>query len=219
MSDSLIELEDIHFSYGDKPLLSGVSLKLGFKDKLGITGPNGAGKTTLAEIIMGFLRPQRGRVLFKGRELKDEKDFYEIRTKVGYVFQDPDDQLFCPTVFEDVAFGPLNLGLRGRELEKRVSRALDTLGISHLRDKVTYRLSGGEKRLVSIASVLAMEPEGLILDEPLNGLDREFSNRVEELVKGLDKAMIVIAHDLSFLRRVCGRVFKLEGGRLEELHL
>lgn len=219
MSDSLIELENIHFSYGDRPLLNGVSLKLGLKDRFGITGPNGAGKTTLAEIIMGFLRPQSGRVLFKGRELKDERDFYGIRTKVGYVFQDPDDQLFCPTVFEDVAFGPLNLGLKGRELEERVSWALNTLGIAHLREKVTYKLSGGEKRLVSIASVLAMEPEGLILDEPLNGLDGRFSSRVEELIKGLDKPMIVIAHDLSFLSRVCGRVFKLEGGRLEELHL
>jgi len=169
--------------------------------------------------MMGFIRPQRGEILFKGRRIESEDDFYELRTKIGYVFQDPDDQLFCPTVFEDLAFGPLNLGLRGRELEDRVNGVLKTLGISHLKDKLTYKLSGGEKRIVSIGAVLAMDPEGLILDEPLNGLDEEFSRRVEAIIRDVDRPLIVIAHDFSFLRRVCGKVFKLEGGRLEEFHL
>ncbi|MCS7232799.1 MAG: energy-coupling factor ABC transporter ATP-binding protein [Synergistetes bacterium] len=219
MREPLIKLVDIHFSYGDKPLLSGVNLELFPEDKIGITGPNGAGKTTLAEIIMGFITPQKGKLLFKGKELRDERDFYELRTKVGYVFQDPDDQLFCPTVFEDIAFGPLNLGLRGKELEDRVNGILSWLSISHLKDKITYKLSGGEKRIVSIGAVLAMEPEGLILDEPLNGLDERYSLKVESIIKGLNKAIILIAHDFSLLKRVCRRVYKLEGGRLEELHL
>jgi len=214
-----MELVDIYFSYGDRPILNGVSLKLGYGDKIGITGPNGAGKTTLVEIMMGFLKPERGEIFFKGKKLQSEGDFYEVRAKIGYVFQDPDDQLFCPTVLEDLAFGPLNLGLRGRELEERLELVLRALDIYHLRDKLTYKLSGGEKRIVSIGTVLAMNPEGFIFDEPLNGLDEESSLKVEKIIRDLDKPLLVIAHDLGFLRRVCGRIFKLEGGRLEELHL
>ncbi len=214
-----MELRDIEFSYGDRPILKGISLILLKGEKIGLTGPVGAGKTTLAEIVMGFVKPTRGKVIFKGREMVSEEDFHELRRAIGYVFQDADDQLFCPTVFEDIAFGPLNLGLRGRDLEDRVNAILSLLNISYLKDRVTYKLSGGEKRLVSIGAVLAMEPEGLILDEPLNGLDERFSARVEEIIMGLNKTMIIISHDLSFLRRVARRIFKLEGGRLEELHI
>lgn len=219
MDEVLLELKDIFFSYGDRVLLNGVNFRLLKGEKVGLAGPVGAGKTTMAEIIMGFIRPQKGKVLFKGKELSSEEDFYELRKGIGYVFQDPDDQLFCPTVFEDVAFGPLNLGLRGREVEERVKGVLDLLGIAHLKDKLTYKLSGGEKRIVSIATVLVMEPEGLILDEPLNGLDSYFSQKVMGIMERLEKAMLVIAHDLSFLRRICGRIYWLEGGRLEELHI
>ncbi len=219
MEKTLLELRDVFFSYGDKPLLEGLSFELRYGERVGITGHNGAGKTTMVEIAMGFLKPQRGSILFNGRPLESENDFYELRKSVGYVFQDPDDQLFCPTVFEDVAFGPLNLGLRGKEVEERVNEVLRKLGILHLKDKITYKLSGGEKRLVSIAAVLAMEPEGLILDEPVNGLDEEARARVEHILVSLSKSIVVISHDISFLKRVCGRILRLESGKLVELHL
>jgi len=201
-------------------LLEGLNFELRYGEHVGITGHNGAGKTTMVEIAMGFLKPQKGSVLFKGRPLESEDDFYELRKSIGYVFQDPDDQLFCPTVFEDVAFGPLNLGLRGKGVEERVNKVLRELGILHLKDKITYKLSGGEKRLVSIAAVLAMEPEGLILDEPINGLDEEARARVEHILVSLSsKSIVVISHDVSFLKRVCGRILRLGSGKLVELHL
>ena len=138
---------------------------------MALLGPNGCGKTTLLHLIVGLLRPSAGQIEAFGRQRMAEADFHEVRRRVGLLFQDADDQLFCPTVAEDVAFGPLNLGKSRDEVRRIVAGTLDSLGLAGYEHRVTYRLSGGEKRLVALATVLAMQPEVLLLDEPSGGLD------------------------------------------------
>ena len=168
----LINLNKICFSYaGSPPVLDGLDFRFYRGDRLGLMGPNGSGKTTLFHIIMGLLKPSSGTIEIFGRPIMGEKDYGRIRQKIGLLFQDADDQLFSPTVMEDVAFGPLNAG-KSREESIGISlNVLERLGLSGFEERITYKLSGGEKRLVSLATVLAMEPEILILDEPTTGLD------------------------------------------------
>jgi len=175
----LLELDRVSFAYpGRPPVLCGVDLRVQPGDRLAITGPNGAGKSTLLRLIVGLARPQAGRIVAFGAERRVEPDFREVRRRVGIVFQDPDDQLFCPTVLEDVAFGPLNLGQSPREARATAERTLAGLGLDGFADRVTHKLSGGEKRLVSLASVLAMAPDVLLLDEPSNFLDDATTGRL-----------------------------------------
>ena len=166
--------------------------------KIGLYGPNGSGKTTFFRLIMGLAAPQEGRILFHGRPLETEKDFRELRCKVGLVLQHAEDQLFCPTVLEDVAFGPLNLGCTQDEARDRAASTLD-------------RLSGGEKKLVSLATVLVMEPEALLLDEPTNGLDPEARQRIIGVLKTLPTARIIISHDWDFLAETSSEYLAVEG--------
>ncbi|NLH79548.1 MAG: ABC transporter ATP-binding protein, partial [Phyllobacteriaceae bacterium] len=175
---------------------------------------NGAGKTTLMRTLVGLERPASGRVVAFGAERKVEKDFREVRALAGYLFQDPDDQLFAPTVIEDVAFGPLNLGLAPREATARAEATLERLALSHLARRITHRLSGGEKRLVALAGVLAMEPRALLLDEPTNALDETHLARLSQILAGLDVAMVIVSHDRHFLEHHAGRAVLLEGGHL-----
>lgn len=211
----LLEVSDLRFAYPGRPaVLDGATMGLEAGERLAITGPNGAGKSTLLQILVGLLRPQGGRVWAFGAERRVESEFYEVRRRAGYVFQDPDDQLFCPTVAEDVAFGPLNLGKTPAEARAIVDRVLADLGLSSLRDRVTYKLSGGEKRLVSLATVLAMDPDVLLLDEPTNALDEPTTARLGDILLGLPQAMIVISHDPSFRARVATRGLSLRAGRL-----
>lgn len=140
--------------------------------------------------------------MYKGMEMKGEKEFRELRKGVGLLFQQADDQLFCPTVIEDVAFGPLNLGRSPEEAREIAMYTLCTLGLSGYEERVSYRLSGGEKKLVSLATVLAMQPEALVLDEPTNDLDPAMRDRLIEILGGLDVAMLVVSHDLDFLKQV-----------------
>ncbi|CAA7612078.1 energy-coupling factor ABC transporter ATP-binding protein [Magnetospirillum sp. UT-4] len=212
----LIEMSGIHFGYpGRPPVLKGVDLRLEAGERLCLTGANGAGKSTLFHLVVGLLRPSQGRILAFGGERKAEADFHEVRRRAGLVFQDPDDQLFCPTVAEDVAFGPLNLGRSRAEARAIVADVLDRLGLGHLHDRVTHKLSGGEKRLVTLAAVLAMDPDVLLLDEPTNALDEPTTERIVEILGGLKQAMIVISHDPHFRRRIATRTLRLEHGRLE----
>ncbi|ATF18218.1 energy-coupling factor ABC transporter ATP-binding protein [Phaeobacter gallaeciensis] len=199
----LLDLNDIHFAYpGLDPVLEGASMTLKAGERLSIVGPNGAGKSTLLKIIMGLIAPDRGTVTAFGKPCSSEPDFYEVRRRVGFVFQDADDQLFCPTVAEDVAFGPLNLGKSKQEALAVVDAVLSRLGLMHLRDRVTHKLSGGEKRLVTLATVLAMEPEVLILDEPTNALDPENYARLAEILKELDQAVLLVSHDPEFREQI-----------------
>ncbi len=208
MSSPIFSLQDVSFAYpGGKEILTGVNFELSKGDKVALTGHNGSGKTTILHIIMGLLKPSSGKVFFKNREMSNEKDFRELRKGVGLLFQQADDQLFCPTVIEDVAFGPLNLGKSPEEARRISEYILCTLGLSGYEDRVSYRLSGGEKKLVSLATVLAMQPEALVLDEPTNDLDPAMRERLIEILNSLDVALLVVSHDLDFLKRVTGKEY------------
>ncbi len=213
----LFELTDIHFSYaGRDPVLTGTGFTLRADERLCITGPNGAGKSTLLRLMVGLIRPASGRIVAFGKERQAEADFHEVRCRAGLVFQDPDDQLFCPTVAEDVAFGPLNLGKSREVALDIVDRVLESLDLTGFRDRITHRLSGGEKRLVTLASVLAMDPEVLLLDEPTNALDEKNEARLTEILTALPQAMVVVSHDPRFRDRVATRHLALAEGKLHE---
>lgn len=212
----LIALSDIRFGYPGRPeVLQGLDLELAAGERLCVTGHNGAGKSTLLHLIVGLLRPQAGRIVAFGRPRSLEADFHEVRCLAGLVFQDPDDQLFCPTVAEDIAFGPLNLGKTRDEAMAVVERVLRELDLLRLRERVTHKLSGGEKRLVTLAAVLAMEPQVLLLDEPTNALDEANEARLLEILLALPQAMIVVSHDPRFRRRIGTRSLRLTEGRLQ----
>ena len=183
--------------------------------KIGLYGPNGSGKTTFFRLIMGLAAPQEGRILFHGRPLETEKDFRELRCKVGLVLQHAEDQLFFPTVLEDVAFGPLNLGLTPEAARARALETLERLGLAGFEQRLTHRLSGGEKKLVSLATVLAMKPEALLLDEPTNGLDNAARERIIQILQTLDTARITISHDWDFLERTSSQYLTIDNGRLD----
>ncbi len=211
----MINLKDIHFSYpGGREVLKGLSFSLGQGEKVGLMGPNGSGKTTLFHLIMGLLKPQHGKIEIFGQPVEEEKDFVEVRRKVGLLFQDPDDQLFSPTVLEDVAFGPLNQGKSVEEAKEIARETLKALGLSGFEQRVTYRLSGGEKRLVSLATVLAMQPKVLLLDEPTTGLDQETTERIIEILKGLKLAYVFISHNMDFMLQATDKIYGLLEGRL-----
>ncbi len=213
--DCLFELKGIRFAYPHHhTVLDGVDFRVQRAERVALTGANGAGKSTLFHIMVGLLKPRAGTVIAFGAERRTEPDFREVRRRAGLVFQDPDDQLFCPTVAEDVAFGPLNLGKSREQAFAIVEETLAHLHLDHLRDRVTHRLSGGEKRLVSLASVLAMRPEVLLLDEPTNALDDDTRERLIEILSNLPQALVVISHDAHFRRKVTSHQFCLEEGRI-----
>lgn len=215
MSSPIFSLHDVSFSYPGNDVLKNVDFELQKGRKIGLTGHNGSGKTTLLHIIMGLLKPQSGQVRYMGKSLKTDEDFMELRKGVGLLFQQADDQLFCPTVLEDVAFGPLNLGKTPEEARKTATYTLCTLGLSGYEDRVSYRLSGGEKKLVSLATVLAMEPQALVLDEPTNDLDPTMRARLIEILNSLDIAMLVVSHDLDFLVQITDMEYSCNNGNIQ----
>jgi cobalt/nickel transport system ATP-binding protein len=219
MSEPLIALEGVHFGYADRAVLRGVDFVLHRGERVALTGPNGAGKSTLLHLLVGLRRPSVGRVLAFGEPRQAEADFVPVRRRVGLVFQDADDQLFCPTVLEDVAFGPLNLGRSRGEARADAEATLAALGLEGYGERVTYRLSAGEKRLVALATVLAMRPEVLLLDEPTNGLDEATEARFLGHLEALDLAMVVVSHDRRVLARLATRAVALHEGRLESATL
>ena len=201
----LLRLENVTLARDGRTVLENVSLELTSGEKVGLIGPNGVGKTSLLHLLVGLLKPQQGSIFLKGQKLVAESDFVTARRSLGLLFQDSDDQLFCPTVLEDVAFGPLNLGADPKEAESTAHATLARLGIEKLADRVTYRLSGGEKRLVALATVLAMQPEILLLDEPTTGLDFETTERIGQLLAELPQAMLIVSHDTDFLAPLTDR--------------
>ena len=215
MNKLVINISNICYSYpGGKKVLDNLDLELFKGQKLGLVGPNGGGKTTLFYIIMGLLKPSSGSIEIFGQPVVNEKDFKKIRQKIGFLFQDSDDQLFSPTVLEDVAFGPLNLGKSKNEAIKTAQKTLEFLGLSGFEDRVTYKLSGGEKRLVSLATVLAMEPEILLLDEPTTGLDDTTRTRIMDLLTKLPITMIIISHEINFIEKTTDSIINLKNGKL-----
>ena len=212
----LLALDRVTVRRGDRVVLDGVSLVLDPGERLALLGANGAGKTTLLRTLVGLETPVAGAVYAFGAVRKGERDFRAVRAKAGYLFQDPDDQLFSPTVIDDVAFGPLNLGLGEREAKAVAEATLARLGLAHLAERVTHRLSGGEKRFVSLAAVLAMSPDVLLLDEPGNGLDETHAARLLDLLASLPTAMIIVSHDRAVLSRLATRAMLLKDGRLAD---
>ncbi len=208
-------MHDVTYFYpgAEKPALDKVNF-IPDKGKVGLIGPNGSGKTTLFHIIMGLLKPDNGQLLFKGQPLAHEKDFRQLRREVGLLFQDADDQLFSPTVLEDVAFGPLNLGISPAMARKAACQTLAKLGLSDLVERITHQLSGGEKKLVSLATILVMEPKLLLLDEPTNNLDSSTRMKLIEILAGLKLSCIIISHDWDFLAATTAEIYAMENGLL-----
>jgi cobalt/nickel transport system ATP-binding protein len=211
----IIDLEDICFGYPGRPrVLDKLSLLFFEGERMGLMGSNGSGKTTMFHILMGLLKPSAGRIEIFGRPVKEEKDFRDVRKRIGLLFQDADDQLFCPTVLEDVAFGPLNLGKSQDEAKAIAGRTLESLGLAGFEDRITHKLSGGEKKLVSLATVLAMEPEVLLLDEPTTGLDEATEKRLVEILRGLDISYILVSHDMEFLKEATTGITCMSNGTI-----
>lgn len=214
----LLRLEDVSFAYhGLPPVHQGLSFSLEAGQRIGIIGSNGAGKSTMLLLAMGLLAPSSGRLLHRGKPCQGEDDLRELRRDIGLLFQDPDDQLFCPTVAEDVAFGPRNLGLSKDQAQERVDDTLVALGLDGYQKRTTYQLSGGEKRLVSLASVLAMHPSAILLDEPSIGLDEEHTSLLEKHLLASELSWAIVSHDRAFLQRTCTSLLKMDAGGLSPL--
>lgn len=207
----VIEVRDFHLTYPDgREALRGVNLTLSEGEKVALVGPNGAGKSTLMLALVGLLKG-RGTVRVFGEDLTDG-NARRIRARVGLVFQDPDDQLFSPTVFEDVAYGPLYAGLPEPEIRRRVTRALSQVGLEGFEGRLSHHLSEGEKKRAAIATVLAMEPEVLLLDEPSAGLDPRARRRLMEVLRALPQTMLVATHDLGLVAELLPRTVVMDGG-------
>jgi cobalt/nickel transport system ATP-binding protein len=214
MHSPLLELRGVHFRYADRAVLRGVDLVIQAGERVALIGPNGAGKTTLLHLLVGLARPSAGEVRAFGQMRRIEPDFHDVRTRVGLLFQDSDDQLFCPTVLEDVAFGPLNLGRTPAQARADAQQVLAALGLSEYADRVTHRLSGGEKRLVALATILAMHPAVLLLDEPTTGLDEATQERLIGHLSALPQAMLIVSHDHRVLEQLVQRAVLLADGQL-----
>jgi cobalt/nickel transport system ATP-binding protein len=214
--DSSLVVAGVHFSYPDgHAALNGVDLRIDRGERVALLGPNGAGKTTLVLHLNGILTGGAGTVTVGGLTVdSDRATLAEIRRRVGIVFQDPDDQLFLPTVAEDVAFGPANLGLRGPELAARVDEALTAVGMAEHRDRAPHHLSYGQRRRVAVATVLAMRPEILVLDEPSSNLDPASRRELAEILRGLPVTLLMVTHDLPYALELCDRSVVLDGGRI-----
>lgn len=211
----LFRLRGVRFAYdSDHPVLNGVDFELNAHERVALMGPNGCGKTTLLHLMVGLHKPTSGQLQAFGRVRQAEEDYREVRARAGLLFQDPDDQLFCPTVAEDIAFGPLNLGKARQEALTLVHDTLALLGLSGYENRITYKLSGGEKRLVSLAAVLAMQPEALLLDEPTNALDPSTRARLLQILQTLPQAMVIVSHDQDLLAALATRTLAMAEGRL-----
>jgi len=214
MSHHVVEVRDLCFAYPDgTEALKGVSFHIAHGGAVALIGANGAGKSTLLLHLNGYLKPTRGDVRI-GDTILTPQNTAAARRAVGMVFQDPDDQLFMPTVFEDVAFGPLNAGLSPAEVDQRATAALERVGMNHLKGRAPYRLSAGEKRAVSIATVLAMAPDVLVMDEPSSNLDPRGRRRLIEMLCSFEHTKIIATHDLELVVEVCSHVIVMDGGKI-----
>ena len=215
---TIIKLEGISFAYPGRSILFD---RLGFEfsqgDRIGLVGPNGSGKTTLFHIMIGLIKPMLGNVTSFGKIRTTESNFREMRKNIGLLFQDADSQLFCPTVTEDIAFGPLNLGKSHDEVHEIVEHTLEILGLKGFENRVTHNLSGGEKKLVSLATVLAMRPKALLLDEPTTGLDKNVTKRIIQVLNDLDLSFVGISHDKYFLNETTQKIFKLNNSEIKQI--
>lgn len=211
-----LSLKGISCRTADRVLFENVTINLTHKDKIALLGPNGAGKTTLLKAIVGLGGTCGGHFEIHHKRLTTAKDFAAARREIGFLFQDPDDQIIAPTVIEEVAFGLLNEGIKQPEAVAKAEAMLNELHISHLRDRITLHLSGGEKKMVALASVLVMKPEILLLDEPSAALDEKSAEKLAEILRGIDKTMLIVSHDIDFIEKIGARkMFLTEKGLVE----
>jgi cobalt/nickel transport system ATP-binding protein len=214
MSHATLDVRDLWFAYPDgHRALDDISMRVEEGERVALLGPNGAGKTTLVLHLNGVLRAQRGEVRVGGLPVEDH-NLKEIRRRVGIVFQDPDDQLFMPTVRDDVAFGPANLGIRGEALDARVESALRAVGMEQFVDRPPHHLSFGQRRRVAVATVLAMDPQVLVLDEPSSNLDPAARRELADIVRSLDLTVFMVTHDLPYALELCPRSLVMNEGRI-----
>ncbi|MBU6253861.1 MAG: ATP-binding cassette domain-containing protein [Acidobacteria bacterium] len=215
MPEKSLEISGLAYAYPDgNQALFGVNLSINQGERVALLGPNGAGKTTLVLHLNGIIPTMQGQVRVAGEvvDSKNAESIKSIRHKVGIVFQDPDDQLFMPTVGQDVAFGPYNAGLRGLELERAVKEALELVGMSEFIDRPPHHLSFGQRRRVAVATVLAMKPEILVMDEPSSNLDPAARRELAEIITSLDITLLMVTHDLPFAYELCQRAVILSAG-------
>ena len=214
MSVPVLDVRGLAYAYPDgHQALYGVDLHVHAGERVALLGPNGAGKTTLVHHLNGILMAGAGSVTVTGLKV-DKRHLPEIRRRVGIVFQDPDDQLFMGTVRDDVAFGPANLGLRGAELDRRVTSALDQVGMGAYADRPPHHLSFGQRRRVAVATVLSMEPDVLVLDEPSSNLDPASRRELADVLRSLDVTVLMVTHDLSYALELCPRAVVLSDGQV-----
>ncbi len=214
MTGAAVEIRGLCFAYPDgRPALQAVDLDVGAGERVAVLGPNGAGKTTLVLHLNGILSPQAGSVRVGGLVVAPATQA-EVRRRVGIVFQDPDDQLFMPTVADDVAFGPANLGVEGEALDQRVVAALDVVGMAGHQARAPHHLSFGQRRRVAVATVLSMEPDVLVLDEPTSNLDPAARRELADVLATLSLTTLVVTHDLPYALELCPRSVILDDGRI-----
>ncbi len=209
----MIEFAHVSFSYeSDRPVLRDISFRIERGESVGLIGANGAGKSTVMKLLLGLIRGE-GRILVDGIEVS-KATLPEVRRKMGFVLQNSDNQMFMPTVYEEMMFGPLNYGLSREEAEKRVDAVLDGLGLADLKQRHNHRISGGEKRMAAIATVLAMEPEAVLMDEPSSALDPYNRRVVINTIRALPMTKLITSHDLDMILDTCKRVILLSGGEV-----
>ena len=212
MSTPVLDVRGLAYAYPDgHQALYGVNLHVHRGERVALLGPNGAGKTTLVLHLNGILTAGAGTVAVSGLPV-EKANLKEVRRRVGVVFQDPDDQLFMGSVRADVAFGPANLGLKGAELDARVRHALDLVGMAEFADRPPHHLSFGQRRRVAVATVLAMEPEILVLDEPSSNLDPASRRELADIIRSLDVTVLMVTHDLPYALELCPRAVVLSDG-------
>lgn len=214
MSHIYITLSNVTFGYEkNQKILKNITLSFGGNEGVGIIGANGVGKSTLLKLLVGLYTDFEGSISVEEIPV-EKKELPKIREKIGYVFQDSDSQLFMSTVYDDVAFAPRNYGFSEEEVERRVNKALEAVHISYLKDRHTYKLSGGEKKLASIATILSMTPDIILMDEPSVALDPKNRRNLIQILNGFGHLKIIASHDLDFIMDTCSRVILMNGGRV-----
>ena len=211
-----ISVENLYFSYPSQvEVFNNLNFRINEGEKAGITAPNGSGKSTLFLLLMGLLKPSSGTISLWSKTVATADEFRKARVKTGFLFQDPDDQLFLPTVEEDIAFALLNRGMPREDAHMKVEKLCDAFGIGHLKNRVPFHLSWGQKRLVSLAGVLVTEPDLLLLDEPTAGVDKEVIDTILDYLEGFSGTMLVSSHDKAFLDQLCTSRYTLTDHHLE----
>lgn len=208
----ILKVDDVTFFYNkNKEVLSNINFSLDEGDRLGIIGPNGSGKTTLLLLIAGLLNTDNKITIFK-KDLKKD-DIKEIRKNIGFVFQDPNDQLFMPTCYEDLAYGLINQGIEKEEIEKRVNVILERLGIKHLKNSLSHHLSQGEKKKIALATGLVMNPKMIIIDEPTSNLDPNARRELIKIINDIDCTKIIASHNMEFISKTTNKVLLIYDGK------